>query len=72
MYISNVCLKVPKLLPYYLEILFQLKKMIISALLVSLFASAVLCSDVLELTDETFASGTEGEDIMLVEFFAPW
>ena len=38
----------------------------------SLMASAVLCSDVIELTDENFASGTKDEDIMLVEFYAPW
>ena len=29
-------------------------------------------SDVLELTDSDFASGIDGKDIMLVEFFAPW
>ena len=46
--------------------------MIISSLLVSLFASVVLASDVIELTDENFASVTKEEDIMLVEFFAPW
>ena len=46
--------------------------MIVSGLLVSLFASAVICSDVIELGDDNFASGTEEKEIMLVEFFAPW
>lgn len=31
-----------------------------------------LCSDVIELTDSSFASGVKDKDIMLVEFFAPW
>lgn len=47
-------------------------KMIFSTILISLFASAVLCSDVIELGDSDFSDGVKGQDIMLVEFFAPW
>ncbi|KAJ7384503.1 Protein disulfide-isomerase A3 [Desmophyllum pertusum] len=45
--------------------------MIISTVLISLFASVAFCSDVIELGDSNFESGVQG-DIMLVEFFAPW
>lgn len=47
-------------------------KMIISTVLIPLFASAVFCSDVIELGDSNFDDGVKGEEIMLVEFFAPW
>ena len=47
-------------------------KMIISTILIPLFASAVFCSDVIELGDSNFNDGVKGEEIMLVEFFAPW
>lgn len=47
-------------------------KMIISTILIPLFASAVFCSDVIELGDSDFNDGVKGEEIMLVEFFAPW
>lgn len=33
---------------------------------------AVFCSDVLEFTDNDFKSKVADEDIILVEFFAPW
>lgn len=46
--------------------------MIISTILIALFASVAVCSDVIELTDSTFASGVKDKEIMLVEFFAPW
>ncbi|XP_020620049.1 protein disulfide-isomerase A3-like [Orbicella faveolata] len=46
--------------------------MIISAVLIPLFASAVFCSDVIELGDSNFSDGVKDEEIMLVEFFAPW
>ncbi|XP_068693419.1 protein disulfide-isomerase A3-like [Montipora foliosa] len=46
--------------------------MIVTGLIVSLFATVALCSDVIELDDQNFKSGTDGKDIMLVEFFAPW
>ena len=46
--------------------------MIVRTVLVALFATAAFCSDVIELGDDNFKSGTKNEDIMLVEFFAPW
>ena len=46
--------------------------MIISTILIPLFASVVFCSDVIELGDSNFNDGVKGEEIMLVEFFAPW
>lgn len=46
--------------------------MIFSTILISLFASAVLCSDVIELSDSDFTDRVKDEEIMLVEFFAPW
>lgn len=46
--------------------------MIIFTILIALFASVAVCSDVIELTDSTFASGVKDKEIMLVEFFAPW
>ena len=46
--------------------------MIISTILIPLFASAVFGSDVIELGDTNFDDGVKGEEIMLVEFFAPW
>lgn len=44
-------------------------------LLVILFANVAFfaeSSDVIELSDDDFKSRTQGEDLMLVEFFAPW
>ena len=54
------------------EVFFHLSNMIVTGLIVSLFATVALCSDVIELDDQNFKSGTDGKDIMLVEFFAPW
>lgn len=33
---------------------------------------AAFCSDVIDLTDSNFAEQTKNEDIMLIEFYAPW
>ncbi|XP_065671417.1 protein disulfide-isomerase A3 [Hydra vulgaris] len=46
--------------------------MAVGFILVLISISTVLCSDVLELTDSTFKSGIENEEIILVEFYAPW
>ena len=46
--------------------------MILRTLLVTLFAKVAFCSDVIELSDDNFKSSTKGEEVMLVEFFAPW
>ena len=72
MYISNVYLK--------FSICFHLMRssrnnMIMRTLLVILFANVAFfaeSSDVIELSDDDFKSRTQEEDLMLVEFFAPW
>ena len=49
--------------------------MIMRTLIVILFANVAFfaeSSDVIELSDDDFKSRTQGEDLMLVEFFAPW
>lgn len=42
------------------------------AVLIVAILGAVFCSDVLEFTDNDFQSKVADEDIILVEFFAPW
>ena len=36
------------------------------------FSVAVFASDVIELTDADFDDKVKDQDIMLIEFFAPW
>lgn len=56
----------------------MVKKTLLFSAIAATFAaltSTVLAeeaSDVLSLTDKTFDENVLGEDLMLVEFFAPW
>ena len=49
------------------NIVFIMRFIILLSVIVGAFGS-----DVIELTDSSFAGGVDGKDVMLVEFFAPW